>query len=106
MKPVIDRECCEGCGMCTYICPELFAMDSNSTHKVHVKRGVKMGVAEFLFCSAALQHCPVRGIRFVHSIRTHGAKRYRPPEWRKNVLSALSELNISERGEHDKWQDH
>lgn len=60
VKIVIDQENCLGCGACTAVAPELFALDAEGKAKV-IKKELTEG--EKNKAKEAAQACPVQAIK-------------------------------------------
>lgn len=61
MKISIDKDKCDGCGLCEVICPENFEMDKGGYFAV-VKNQPDDGLDEQRNCLGAADSCPVEAI--------------------------------------------
>jgi ferredoxin len=59
MKPVVKKDVCIGCGLCTDICPEVFVLGDDAIAKTIVER-VPAEIKDK--CRDAAKNCPVEAI--------------------------------------------
>lgn len=58
MKAIVDRDLCVGCGLCSEICPDVFAMQEGKA----VTKVDKVPERVEENCRDAAQQCPVEAI--------------------------------------------
>lgn len=59
MRPVVDRDTCIGCGLCSETCPEVFVLDDESIARVIVETP---GQELYDCVREAAEICPVEAI--------------------------------------------
>lgn len=62
MRPVVDRDTCIGCGLCSETCPEVFVLDEDSIARVIVETP---GHEQYDCVRESAEICPVEAIAIV-----------------------------------------
>jgi ferredoxin len=62
MKPVVDRDLCIGCGLCSDTCPEVFRLDDDGIPRVVTE---SPGHEQYDCIREAEEICPVTAISIV-----------------------------------------
>ena len=92
MAVIIDREKCNGCGVCMELCPgDLFILDSK--RKAEIRSN-----PDCWNCMVCIKHCPVRAIslKLPYQIALYGAKL--EPEMRADkIIWTLTDVDGKEK---------